>query len=477
MYIFTGAEIKQIDQVAQKSGLDVFALMENAGRALFEEMKKHIGKTDRILIMSGKGNNGGDGIVLARYLQQNGYLCELVFPAGKPKSETALKHFAHYTSCGRKVSEIEGTYDVIVDALLGAGATPPLQGEIQKVIRWANEQHALKIAVDLPTGVSADEGGADEAFQAHYTYCLHGYKPSAFLEGSTDFYGEKKVLSIGLPQESKWQVWTEEQMKQTFQKREQGAHKGTFGTGLLLAGSDEMPGSALLAGIGALRSGIGKLMIGTSRFVAGILAGRIPEAMYAHDGLKKVVEGQVPKGMKACAIGPGLPDQKAIEGALQVLFQTDLPLIIDAGALGERQYPSRKAEIILTPHPGEFSKMTGVPVPDIQKNRLHFALKYAQDQGVITVLKGRNTVIAFPDGDLFVNETGNAGLAKGGTGDTLTGMLLAFVSSEKDIKSAVANAVYFHGCCADLWDKTKAQRGLLASDVSELLPEVMKNFE
>ncbi|MDN4524522.1 NAD(P)H-hydrate dehydratase [Fictibacillus fluitans] len=477
MHIFTGAEIKQIDQIAQKSGLDVFTLMENAGRALFEEMKKHIGKKDRILIMSGKGNNGGDGIVLARYLQQHGYSCELVLPAGKPKSETALKHFTHYTSCGLKVSEIQGKYDVIVDALLGAGATPPLQGEIQKVIHWANEQHALKIAVDLPTGVSADEGWADEAFQANYTYCLHGYKPSAFLEGSTDYYGEKKVLGIGLPQESKWQVWTEEHVKRTFQKREQKAHKGTFGTGLLLAGSDEMPGSALLAGIGALRSGIGKLTIGTSRFVAGVLAGRIPEAMYAHDGLQKVVNGQVPKGMKACAIGPGLPNPEEIEQALKVLFQSDLPLIIDAGALQERRYPSRKAEIILTPHPGEFSKMTGIPVPDIQKNRLYFAQKYAQEQGVITVLKGRNTVIAFPDGDLFVNETGNAGLAKGGTGDTLTGMLLAFVSAEKDIKSAVANAVYFHGCSADHWGKTKAQRGLLASDVSELLPDIMKSFE
>ncbi len=477
MYIFTGDEIKKIDQTAQNSGMDVYTLMENAGKALYEAVSDLVTRESRILVMAGKGNNGGDGIVLSRYLQQNGFHCELALPDGKPGTETAFKHFTYYTACGLKVSEREGKYDVIIDALLGVGTSPPLRGKIAQEVRWANSQQALKIAVDLPTGVSADHGETDEAFQAEFTFCLHGFKPSVFLEGSTDFFGVTRVLSIGLPQQSNWQVWTEENVRSTFHKRFAGAHKGTFGTGLLLAGSDEMPGSALLAGKGALKSGIGKLTIGTSRFVSGILAGQLPEAMYKHDGLEAVGEGDVPKGIKACAIGPGLADAEKTDMALQHLMNTDLHLVIDAGALKKRTYPKRKGLVILTPHPGEFSRMTGVPASDIQKNRFQYALAYAQEQNAIVILKGRYTVLAFPDGSLIVNPTGNAGLAKGGTGDTLTGMLLAFVSSEKDAKPAVANAVYFHGASADLWEQTNAERGLLASDVSEHLPLVMKSFE
>ncbi|MGG1575983.1 NAD(P)H-hydrate dehydratase [Fictibacillus sp. NRS-1165] len=477
MYIFTASEIKNIDQTAQNSGMDVYTLMENAGRALYEAISDRVTKERRILVMAGKGNNGGDGIVLSRYLQQNGYQCELVLPSGKPSTEPAFKHFAYYTACGLKVSERDGNYDVIIDAMLGVGSSPPLRGEIGQAVQWANSQQALKIAVDLPTGVSADDGETEIAFQADVTFCLHGYKPSAFLEGSTDFYGKAIVLSIGLPQQSNWHVWTEEHVRSTFHKRFAGAHKGTFGTGLLLAGTDEMPGSSLLAAKGAIKSGIGKLTIGTTRFVSGILAGQLPEAMYKHDGLEAVGEGDVPNGIKACAIGPGLTDQKKTDRALEHLFAAELHLVIDAGALKRRTYPKRKGSVILTPHPGEFSRMIDVSASQIQKNRFHYALSYAEEQGVIVILKGRYTVLAFPDGCLLVNPTGNAGLAKGGTGDTLTGMLLAFLCSEKDVKSAIANAVYFHGASADSWAQKNAERGMLASDVSENLPFVMKSFE
>ena len=238
-----------------------------------------------------------------------------------------------------------------------------------------------------------------------------------------------------------------------------------------------MPGSAMLACIGAMRAGIGKLAVATSPFASSIIATRVPECTYVHNGLERLAQGMTLDGYRAVAIGPGLENEDLIEDALVTLWESNLPIILDAGALKKRKYPNRKAPIIVTPHPREFSKMTGIFVQDIQRNRLELASEFSMNNQVITILKGRNTVIAFPDGELLINETGNVGLAKGGTGDTLTGMLFAFLSSYQNVKHAVANAVYFHGASADYYTKEKAATSMLASDVSENLAYVMKEFE
>ena len=477
MYIYRGEDIKRVDQSAEENGLNTFTLMENAGRSLFIEIEKQLKKSDRILILSGTGNNGGDGIVLARYLKEANYHCDLVFPLGMSATETAQAHLHYFENCGYSTSVIDGDYDVIIDALLGVGTRLPLPPEITKLIDWANKQSGLKIAIDVPTGVLANKGIVDDAFRADYTYSLHGLKPSAFTEGSFEFYGEKKSLPIGVAHDSKWRVWSKEDVKSTFLKRHGGANKGTFGTGLLVAGDDEMPGSALLASLGAMRAGIGKLTVATSHFTSSIIAARVPECTYLHNGLKKLAKGKRPKAITAVAIGPGLADAELVEQAVNTLFASKLPLVLDAGALTARDYPKRQAPTIVTPHPGEFSRMTGLSVTEIQHNRLELASEYARTNDVIVVLKGRNTVIAFPDGTLFVNPTGNVGLAKGGTGDTLTGIMLAHLSCYSDVKAAVLNAVYLHGATADYWCETKAATSMTASDISENLAIVMKKFE
>lgn len=477
MYIYKAEDIKNIDAEAAKVGLDSFTLMENAGSALYRELSSIINKEQRLLILAGKGNNGGDGIVLARYLKQNGYRCDLVFPDEKPVSPSAQIHFTYFSNCGFDVSHLDGSYDVIIDALLGVGARHPLQKNMVQMVSWANAQDALRIAIDMPTGVIADKGEVEAAFQADYTFSLHGYKPSAFLDGSERYYGDIHVLDIGLPHTSNWRVWTESDVRKTFNKRKPTAHKGTYGTGLLVAGTDEMPGSALLAALAAMRSGIGKLTVATTPFASAIIAAKVPECTFIHNGLEQIADGQIPQKIKAAAVGPGLTDQVKINKALKQLFEEKIPLILDAGALKKREYPKKTEPIIVTPHPGEFAKMTGKMTADIQKNRLDEASAYAMGNEVIVVLKGRNTVIAFPDGSLHINVTGNAGLAKGGTGDTLTGILLAFISSANDIKSAIANAVYLHGASADYWSETRAETSLLASDVSENLAFVLKAFE
>ncbi len=477
MNIYHGSEIKAIDLQAEKNGLDTFTLMENAGRSIFEEVKHRISKQSRIIILAGKGNNGGDGIVLARYLKTNGYNADLIFPLEESATEVSKRHLHYFLNCGYQLAAMNGSYDVIIDALLGVGTRLPLPEQLKHMIQWANHQEAYRIAIDLPTGVQSDYGEVEEAFQSDLTLSLHGFKPSAFLEDSINYYGKKKVLSIGLPSSGIWRTWSKEDVQATFLHRASHAHKGTFGTGLLIAGCDEMPGSAMLACLGAMRSGIGKLAVATSPFASSIIATRVPECTYVHNGLERLAQGMTLDGYKAVAIGPGLENEDLIEKALETLWESCLPIILDAGALKRRNYPNRKAPIIVTPHPREFSKMTGRSVQDIQRNRLEMASDFSVNNQVITILKGRNTVIAFPDGELLINETGNVGLAKGGTGDTLTGMLLAFLSSYQNVKHAVANAVYFHGASADYYTKDKAATSMLASDVSENLAYVMKEFE
>ena len=475
--IYHGSEINAIDLETEKNGLDTFTLMENAGRSIFEAVEHRISKQSRIIILAGKGNNGGDGIVLARYLKINDYNVDLVFPLGESATEVSKKHLHYFLNCGYQLASINGSYDVIIDALLGVGTRLPLSEQIITLIQWANHQQAFRMAIDLPTGVQSDYGEVQIAFQSDLTLCLHGFKPSAFLEGSIEFYGEKQVLSIGLPQKGKWRIWQKKDVKATFLRRAGHAHKGTFGTGLLIAGCDEMPGSAMLASLGAMRAGIGKLAVATSPFASSIIATRVPECTYVHNGLERIAEGMLVDGYSAVAIGSGIKEEELIEKALLTLWGSNLPIILDAGALKKRDYPNRKAPIIVTPHPREFSKMTGITVRDIQRNRLELASKFSVENHVITILKGRNTVIAFPNGELLINETGNVGLAKGGTGDTLTGMLLAFLSSYQNVKSAVANAVYLHGASADYYKKERAATSMLASDVSENLTYVMKEFE
>ncbi|WP_338781686.1 NAD(P)H-hydrate dehydratase [Metabacillus sp. FJAT-52054] len=478
MFICTKENIRLIDRQAEERGISGFTLMENAGAGLYREISTLVTKQQEICIAAGKGNNGGDGIVLARYLLLNGYQTKLFFPFGLPAEDgTAGRHLHYLTACGFSpfADAIEG--DVIVDALFGIGFQQPLREEAKVWVRRLNEKQALKISIDIPSGVEADHGSVSEAFRADYTFCLHGYKPSAILIPSTAYYGKVSTVSIGLPQDSKLKIWTEEDAINAWPSFSPFAHKGSFGTGYIIAGSDHMPGSAMLAAKGALRSGIGKLIMGTSQFASAILAGEVPETTYEFDGLEKTASGFVPEKLKAAAIGPGLENKNYIEQAVQNLLKEDFPVVLDAGALQKREYKKREVPPILTPHPGEFSRMTGLNVNEIQSSRIQAALQYADEHDVILLLKGEHTVIAFPDGEAIVNLTGNSALAKGGTGDTLTGILTACLCTHQNVKEAAANAVFIHGKTADLWVSKYGARSMTASDISDMIPEVMKYLE
>ena len=272
--------------------------------------------------------------------------------------------------------------------------------------------------------------------------------------------------------------WTEKMVKKTLPERSAFSHKGSFGTGLLIAGSRDMPGAALLAGLGAMRSGLGKLVIGTDTEVVPIICPVLPEATYLRNGLMKITEGDMDLGQyRAIAAGPGIEPTPESERAFQQLLHSDLPLVLDAGALSKRSYDKRQAPTILTPHPGEFARLTGLDPAELQENRPHFANMLATQLGVTIILKGNESIIAFPDGESWRNPTGNSSLAKGGTGDTLTGMVLGMLCCHANWKHAILNAVFLHGACADEWTKKRSPHTLLAHELSDFLPEVWKRFE
>lgn len=273
-----------------------------------------------------------------------------------------------------------------------------------------------------------------------------------------------------------WRFLTKSEVQTTLPKREEASHKGTFGMGLIVAGSDEMPGSATLSAIGSIRTGLGRLVIATTKEVASVVATHVPEATFMHDGLRRVGEGEIPEKIASASIGPGLVDRVLIEKALEQLMQLPVPLVVDAGALEKRPNWRGKGPVILTPHPGEFSRITGLSIQAIENNRRQLAQAFAEKQQVTVVLKGDQTVIAFPNGQTYVNPTGNSALAKGGSGDVLTGIMTSFLATHSNYEDAVKNAVFVHGLCAERWCEDKSEASMTASDFAHLLPVVLKQL-
>src|SRR5690625_1301456 len=308
MFVYRKEDIRQIDHRAVEQGFSMYSLMENAGRGIYQKLIKMVCKKDRIIILAGRGNNGGDGIVLARYLKQNGYQVSLTFPIGFPKTNVATEHFQYYKHQGFSVDQWNkhDTYDVIIDCILGIGTKLPIQSDIEKIIKWCNKKTGIKVAIDMPTGVVANTGETELAFQADYTFCLHGKKPSAFLLPASNFYGAVQSIDIGINQTSHIRILQKEHVIKTYPHRNSAGHKGTFGTSLLIAGSDHMPGSALLGAIGAIRTGTGKLTIATSKTAATIIATRVPEATFIFDEPGEMISDQIPKKTTSIAIGPGI---------------------------------------------------------------------------------------------------------------------------------------------------------------------------
>jgi len=500
VFIVTAKEMYDIDHYTmEKIGLEGKILMENAGRAVAEKMKPMIQRIDRIMVVIGPGNNGGDGFVIARTLMESAYNVTVVQVVPDEKiSGDARYHKNVWLNCGGEVeivlsqTELGSVLletDVVIDALMGIGVKGNLREPLDGMVEVINEAKVQIFSVDIPSGLPAGEGVTEfTAVKADATFIIGAPKLSAFLQHTAPFYGELDVVSIGFPpfvmkKCVKRTYWRMQDVKASLPRRETFAHKGNHGRGLVIGGSSTMPGAITMTSKAALKSGAGLITAATVKAAIPTIQAHSPEVMCLplseQDGYV-TNQSTIPlNDFDAVAIGIGMGRKEETgELAAEVLEQTEAPLVIDADGLYHlkthlSKLKERTNPTVITPHPKEMATLLDITVQDLMQKPFHYAAHFAQEFGVYVVLKGKFTIITAPSGEQVVNDTGNQGLAKGGSGDVLTGILLAMIMQNQPIFEALCNTCYIHGKAADIQvEKGHTHYDLMATDVIEGISDV-----
>jgi NAD(P)H-hydrate epimerase len=512
MKILTSAEMKGIDRKAiEELGIPGAVLMENAGLRIVRALKAICPDfaAGRIVIVAGKGNNGGDGLVVARHLFNLGARPDVVLLAGKDEVKgdaavnlgIALKMGVPVVevrdiAAWRKALAAVSRASIVVDALFGTGLDKPLDGLNAAAVEDINKAPAFKLAVDIPSGLSADVFETiGPSIKADMTVTLAAPKVAHIFPPAADRVGELVVAPIGIPPflfdnpELKLELVEETHVRSYFGKRRKDTHKGTYGHLLIFAGSLGKSGAAVLAGRAGLRMGAGLVTVATPAGVLPAIARGMVELMtepLAETSEKTIAAAALPralgllKGKNAVLVGPGLSiHASTAEFVLGLLPKIKVPCVIDADGLNivaaNPELLGRLAgPVVLTPHPGEFARLTGRTNAEVLRYRLELAPEFATKRKVTLVLKGYRTIIASPDGRVFVNPTGNPGMATGGTGDVLGGMIASQLAQEKETLGAVLSAVFAHGLAGDVAAARLSEKALVAGDIIRYLPPALK---
>jgi len=529
MKALTAAEMREVDrQTTARFGIPGLQLMESAGQQVCEVILRWLGRILapesrqdwKISILCGRGNNGGDGLVAARHLNATGIEPRVYF-FGDPTKLTgdASENFQRWRSIGGAVnlvgSEREwdkvrvaiGSSDVIVDALLGTGLRGAVTGMTAKAIAAVNEfsknataaRPGLIISVDMPSGLPSDgEAAEGPVLRAHQTVTFTAPKVGQLVSADAACTGALEVRQIGSPAELVEELGQDELRWASAEEfarlplvRAADSNKGTFGHVLLVAGALGKSGAAVLAGRMAVRAGAGLVTIATPTVVLPVVAGAQAEYMTVPlqatragtVALKNVQGGRwkkIENGKSVLAIGPALGTEAQTQQCVRAIVRsTELPVILDADGLNAfdgraDELRQRKSKFLaITPHPGEMARLLRKSTREVQRDRLKAAREAAKRWNAHVILKGFHTLIAAPDGAVFVNTTGNAGLAKGGTGDVLTGLLAGLTAQFKtgDWLRVLTLGVYLHGLAADIGVTRMDASGLIADDVISLIPE------
>lgn len=517
MKVLTADQMREVDRLTtERYGVPGIRLMENAASRTVEETEKRFGSFQgkNALIICGRGNNGGDGAAVARLIHAKGASVVLLLlghvadARGDARENFEIaRQIASSESETFRLVEIETSEqlkqeatarprDLLFDAILGTGLARPAAGLFSDAIELLND-HALLaplIAVDIPSGLASDSYELiGPAVRARLTVTFTAPKPANVLPPASDYNGELVVAEIGSPDESILSMASKLNLVEretialwlTASRRTQTANKGDVGKVLIVAGSRGKTGAACLAGEAAMRSGCGLVTIATPWASMPIVASRsIPECMTEH--LTQTESGTVAReatdrvleladARDILAIGPGLgsSDSSTRDFVRAVVTRAARPRVIDADGLNSLApwttdfRGSRASLVILTPHPGEMSRLVDKPIADVLRNRVAIARDFATRNEVILVLKGSRTLIAAPDGEVYINPTGNAGMATGGTGDVLTGLIAGLVVQKPDDPiAAVIAAVYLHGFAGDIAASRKGMRAMIASDIT-----------
>lgn len=510
MKLVTAQEMKVLDTQAQADyAVPGIVLMDNAAQAVADAAHEALEELDgeKVLLFCGGGNNGGDGFGAARWLQNYGAKVR-VFVVGtalEAISGDAALELTMLQKTGVKVELLTSEddwlvaelaaakTDVIIDALLGTGFHGELQGDFLRACQLMNDSGKYIVAVDVPTGVNADNGNAAEnAVRADKTVTMALVKTGLLLYPGREYCGDIELADIGLPLQMvedypshKYRL-TADIVRELLPLRKADAHKGDAGRVVICAGSPGFTGAAALCADAAVKAGAGLVSLYTPLSSRDVLATKLTEVM-VHGLLERMpgilggsAAGDVVKNANAAdvlAIGPGLGTSESTQQAVrEVLQKATVPVVIDADALtalvGNTEILTQmQAAKVLSPHPGEMARLTGKEISEINADRVSIAAEYAKEWQAVVVLKGAPTVIACPDGTTYVNSTGTSALATGGSGDVLTGIIAGLAGQEISLQEAAVCGVYLHGLTAEL---SGIDIGLAAGEIAQLLPEARK---
>jgi hydroxyethylthiazole kinase-like uncharacterized protein yjeF len=522
MKILTVGEMREVDRLStERYGIPSLTLMENAGAGVAKfiaERYSHF-TSRRVVVLCGKGNNGGDGLVVARHLLEMGAKPEVFFftDTSEPQGDAAtnLKRWREISGpLHTIVTEHQwqaakagiASAEIFVDALLGTGVRGRVEGLLEKAIQEVNQHSPEKsvIAVDIPSGLPADTGEAQGAvIVADCTVTFTAPKLGMILGNAEHYVGRLVVRGIGSPSELIEEIgkgntrWSEPREFAPFAvPRVASGHKGDYGHALIVAGSVGKSGAAVLAGWAALRAGAGLVTVATPEPVLPIVASHIPEIMTeplaaTESGtisLRALESGRFSnalKGKRALAIGPGLTIQTETQQFVRTIVgrRDSVPIILDADGLNAFDGNADKLKgspetLAVTPHPGEMARLLGCSTSDVQARRLEVARKSAADWNAIVILKGQQTVAAAPDGRAWINSTGNPGMGTGGTGDVLTGILVGLTAQygTSDWWRVLGFGVFLHGLAGDIAYAGSGEAPLMASDLIHALPRAYQEF-
>ena len=514
MFLVTANEMQRMDQSTIESfGIPGRVLMENAGRgatAFFLEAIYGL-HNGPVGIIAGRGNNGGDGFVMARYLHQKGIAVTVFLLAPKQHiTGDADANLNLLDAVGVPVVEITDEDAFVqqqmamrhqriwIDAILGTGLKSDVRGFFRTAIDFINQQNRPVFAVDIPSGLNADTGQVcGTCIQATATATFGFAKVGHLSYPGRTLTGRLKVIEIGIPPHVATDVGCQQHLitpgtlKRQFARRSATAHKGQTGHLMVLAGSPGKTGAAAMAAMSAMRVGAGLVTLGVPFSLNPVLETMVTEAMTVplaesdQGGLdESAIETILShfEGKRCLAVGPGIGTAPSTGRLLSRLIQASpVPLVIDADGLNliaedPDILSKRQSPIVLTPHPGEMARLSGQSTADIQSDRIGHARSFAKQYGVVVVLKGAGTIIAQPGGMVFINPTGNPGMAAGGMGDVLTGMIAGLVCQGLPIEDAAQSGVYLHGLAADRMARIKAPVGYLATDVMDILPEALEQM-
>lgn len=514
MKVVTPKQMNEIDNITiNRLGIPGIVLMENAAIKVVDEIIKYLGEVlnKEILVFAGKGNNGGDAFAVARHLYNKGARVSVYITAEKKEisgdsrinldiiekmgiENSELCEKIEVASLSDKLRQC----DIIVDGIMGTGLKGNLKGIVKELVEALNRSKKTIISIDIPTGVNGETGEMSEVcIKAAGTVTFGLPKIGLMIHPGCEYTGKLIIADIGLPQsvidklDVRTNVIDSDFVSGLIPERQSESNKGDYGRVFIISGSVGMTGAGCLAAGAALRTGAGLVYIGVPSILTSIYDAALIESItiplednntgYLTKNCMSQINEKIERS-SVVAVGPGLSGKDDImEIVKNIIDNSDKPVIMDADALNALSkdvsaLKNLKTEAVVTPHPGEMSRLAGISIEDVQNNRMKVAAEFAQKWKVITVLKGSRTIIALPDGTMYINTTGNSGMATAGSGDVLTGIIAGLIGQGVKPSDAAVAGVYIHGLAGDYAAEIKGEHGVIAGDLIEELPKVIKGL-